>query len=229
MFDEVLGYLNEADSYLAIEFLERQENPREVLQVYNQLIKHFYYEEKDIQSVIVLGRAGAQFGLATSRAIEENDPGLANELKEEARAVLYNLASYTWPGWNEPGVDIDENEIAQGLDAAKATFRLAQELNMPVLRISRSHWMLGALQLATGDLEEAKKHFDEASILALEAGEPAEALLSDGFGILAVQIASPGDYDAQAQLDEVKNKLSGVDDGHYFVEQLNAAIKVFAR
>jgi tetratricopeptide (TPR) repeat protein len=229
MFEKVLGYLNEADSYVAIEFLERQEDPREVLQVYNQLLKHFYYEKKNIQSVIVLGRAGAQFGLAASNAAEENDPELANELKEEARAVLYNLASYTWPGWNEQDIEIDENEIAQGLDAAKATFRLAQALNMPALRISRSHWMLGALQLASGNLEAAKRHFDEASNLALEAGEPAEALLSDGFGMLVIQMASPGDYDAQAQLDEVKNKLSGMEDGQYFVEQLNTAVKVFAR
>lgn len=164
MLNEVLAYLNGEDSYTAIEYLGQQDNSQEVLQVYNQLIKHFYYEEKNIQ----------------------------------------------------------------GLDAAKASFRLARELDMPTLRISRSHWLLGALQLASGNFEEAKNQFAEASILALDAGEPAEALLSDGFGILVTKITSPGDYNITAWLNEVKNKLSGMEDGQFFVDQLDTATKVFA-
>lgn len=41
--------------------------------------------------------------------------------KEGAKGVIYNLALYTWPGWKEPGIAIGPGEIAQGLDAAKAS------------------------------------------------------------------------------------------------------------
>ena len=136
MLEEAITLFKETDSYATIDFLGRQDDAQEVIRIYNQLVKRFYYEEKDIQAVIVLARAGAQYGLAASQAAEKDDP-------------------------------------------------------------------------------------------ALEAGEPAEALLSDGFGALVTLLASPDDYNAQAQLTKVIDKLSSTEDGQFFIEQLETAEKVF--
>ena len=58
MFDEALGLLAGGDSFVAIELLSRQPDPLAAAGVYNKLLKHLYYEEKDIKAVINIGRAG---------------------------------------------------------------------------------------------------------------------------------------------------------------------------
>jgi len=69
----------------------------------------------------MMARAGAHYGQAAARFLRRPRSGQAKELKEGAKGVIYNLASYTWPGWKEPGIAIGPGEIAQGLDAAKAS------------------------------------------------------------------------------------------------------------
>jgi hypothetical protein len=192
MFDEALELLAGGDSFVAIEYLSRQADPLAAADIYNKLLKHLYYEEKNIQSVINMGRAGIQHSLSAAAA-SDSDPARAKELKGKARAIAYNLASYAWPGWEEPGISLGQEDVAQGLDAASAAARLSQELGLDALHQSRSDWMLAAQQMAAGDLPQAAANFKEAANLARTGDAPAEALLSDGFAALVSLLASPDD------------------------------------
>ena len=68
MFDEALELLASGDSLVAIEFLSRQDDPLAAAGVYNKLLKHLHYEEKDIQAVTNMGRAGIQHSLSAAEA-----------------------------------------------------------------------------------------------------------------------------------------------------------------
>lgn len=226
MFDESLELLSGGDSFVAIEFLSRQADPLTAASVYNKLLKHLYYKEKDIQAVINMGRAGIQHSLSAAAA-PATDPDQVKELKGQARAIAYNLASYTWPGWEEPGIEMGEAEIAQGLDAAVAAARISRELGLDALHQSRSDWMLAAQQMAAGDFARASGNFKTAAELARSAGAPGEALLSEGFACLVSLLASPDDPAAEARFMAVKRDLSDEKDGHFFIDQLQAARRVF--
>jgi len=226
--DNLLALMKEVDSFAAIDYLERQTDPLTIISLYNQLLKHYYYEVRDIQAVIMMARAGAQYGLTAARFYEAQDPATAKELKEGAKGVIYNLASYTWPGWKEPGIEIGPGEIAQGLDAAKASLRLAQELEMPPLRLSRSHWMVGVQLLASGKRSEARVRFEIAAQYADEAGQPAEVLLSKGFTLMTILLDSTDDQDSEAQYLQLKRDLAEMENGEYFIAQLDTAFEVFS-
>jgi len=44
------------------------------------VLKYYYYEETDIQAVVMMTRAGTQYGLATARFYKAQDPAAAKEL-----------------------------------------------------------------------------------------------------------------------------------------------------
>lgn len=223
-----MEYLSSGDSFLAIEYLGRQTDALAVVKTYDKLLKQLYYEKRDITAVIRMGRAGIQHGL-TSAATAGNDTALAKGLKDRARTVAYNLASYTWPGWDEPGIKLDPSQIAQGLDAAAVAVRLSAELGQDALHQSRGYWMLAAHQVAAGDLPGAAGNFKNAAELARTAQAPGEALLSEGFAALTGLLASPNDAAAEARFVDVKRRLANEKDGRFFIEQLDTARRVFGK
>jgi hypothetical protein len=128
ILEELKGFLKDADTYEAIEFLNRQGDPVEMLKRYSDLVNYFYWGKKRLLHAVAFARAGMQYSLTKSWSFLEKDPAKANELRKTARVISHNLASYTWPGWDEEGIVITETDIAVGLDAAKLNLRLVREL-----------------------------------------------------------------------------------------------------
>jgi hypothetical protein len=223
MFDEAWQLFTQTDSFAVIEFLSRQDDPTVVVDTYNDLVRYLYNTAKNIPGMISLGRAGIQYGLAQAAAV--SDPALAAEIKGRAKAISYNVAAFTWPGWDEPGIEITRTDLAMGMDAARTNLRLARELQRGDLPMSRAHWVIGAHHLAVKDYDAARREFDDAARLAASAGEPGEALLSKGYAAL-VDVLQGGDA---ALLDALKTELSGIKDGEFFVGQIDSAQRVFSR
>jgi len=40
-----------------------------------------------------------------SQSIAEGSSSAADELRDVAKRLAYNVGSFTWPGWEEPGID----------------------------------------------------------------------------------------------------------------------------
>jgi hypothetical protein len=158
-----------------------------------------------------------------------SDPELAVEIKSVAKGLAYNLASFTWPGWDEPGMVISQSDVAIGLDAAKTNLRLANELAKGDLPLSRAYWMLGGHYLASGNWSQAEACFNKAKDYAETANEESERLLARGFSLLAVLLASPDNVDARNQLDQVKSRMAQLEQGESLVKQIDTARAVFAR
>lgn len=225
IIDRAGTLLSQSDSAAVVEYLNRQPDPTDVTEVYGTLVKGLYYEQKDLPLVIALARAGIQYSLAAADEAEQSDR--AAHLRGRAKAMAYNLASYTWPGWDEPGIVVDATAVVIGLDAAKTNLRLARELKKGDLPLSRAHWMMGAQFLAAGQVDAARESFQKAANHAGRAGEQADQLLAEGFAAIVDLLQSPADSALQERLETVKAEMAFLEHGTFFIEQLDTALRVF--
>jgi hypothetical protein len=228
MIEEALDNIKDQDSYAAIEYLITDEgDERKKVNGFNVLTNQLYWEEKDLDASIAMGRAGIQYGIMAALQLEQDNPKLAHNIRTTCRAIAINLASFTWKGWDEVGIDIEPSHCLIGLDAAKAALRLSEELDENDLLRSRCHWTLGAQWLSAGELEKARDAFLTASNHAKAANEPGETLLSLGFHFLARLLVNPNDADALEKMNKVKKKLKDIKGGRAFAFQIDTAEYVF--
>jgi tetratricopeptide (TPR) repeat protein len=227
--EKALRLMREEDNFSTIEYLNQLADHVAVMDTYMELIKFYYWEEKNLPIVVMLSRAGIQEGLNIAASLEVNFPDQSQEIRGRARALAYNLASFAWPGWDESGIVVDDSDLAAGLDAAKVALRLVREMELDELRLSRAKWMLAAYYLATKDYEEAKQTFEEASEFARAAESNADVLLCEGFVALAKLLANPDDNRSRAKLDDVKMQIAKIEHGEDFINQLDTAYQVFSK
>ena len=221
MWESALKHLKEGDCFAAIAFLNSGPEPRVTLEAYGKLVGHLYWQDKDVARALCLGAAAISF--ANARAV---DGAMALDLRSSAKAMAFNLASFTWPGWDEPGIRLDGTTAALGMEAARYNLRLAQELYKGDLPRARAYWMLGAHQLAAGAFREAGANFATSAEFAARAEARDEELVAIGYVALAALIQ--GEVGARARLDEVKTELGPCANGPFFVEQLATAERVFS-
>jgi len=217
------------DSFLAVEYINSLGECVEVAKHYNNLILDLYWKDKSLPYAVVMGRAGIQHILEKAREFDKSDTKKAAKLRSFAKQLSYNLASFTWPGWDEPGIVVKKDYIVVGLDAAKLNLRLATKLKKGVLKISIAHWMLGAQHLANIDYPQALKSFSLARDLAKKAKSRSNELLALGF-IGITQILEGSDIPAGERLYESAIKgfrKIGSKEAEAYIQQLATARKVF--
>lgn len=217
------------DSYRAIEHMAGLGEPHQVARRYVDLVDDLYWKEKNLALAIVMGRAGIQEILTAAGKVESREPGEAARLRGIVKQLAYNLASYSWPGWDEPGIIIKPDYLLMGYDAARLNLRLALELEKSALRISTAYWMLGAQLLALKRHEEAITVFALALDKAKEAKEPAYQHLAIGF-IGICEVAAASDFESgRRKILESQRILRDMPgrEGPQFAEQLVAAVRVF--
>lgn len=170
------------DPYAVFEFLVRQD-PQVTADVYQQLQTNLYWQQKNLPATIAFSQAGILHCLTgaarTTPAVDSRAlPGAAKQL-------AYNLASFTWPGWDEPGIRITTSDLSIGCDAARLNLRLAEELDRPEKARANALWALGAHELAAGKYAVAQNRFLLAKEHAQRAGEAAMLRMLDGYQHMA--------------------------------------------
>ena len=184
---------------------------------YSEAMRHAYWEDKDLAGATAIAFAGISRLLAEARGA---DSTRAEALRSGAKQLTYDLASFTWPGWDEPGIIVTPPEMRAGFAAARANLRMAQELEKGDVALARAHWILGAHQLAAGHPDEGQASFQAAAGLARRANEPAEAALAQAYEALAAVAQDPS---RAARLDEVLAELAGIEGGAALAEQVTTA------
>lgn len=66
---------------------------------YSKLVKHFHWQQKKLPVLVAVGWAGIQYGLIQA----ETEVSQAQAIKSAAKTIAYDVASFAWPGWDEPG------------------------------------------------------------------------------------------------------------------------------
>jgi hypothetical protein len=186
---------------------------------YSEAMRHAYWDDKDLSAAMAIAWAGISRLLAMAHGA---DPERAYELRSQAKALSYDLASFTWAGWDEPGIVITPPEARAGCAAARANLALATELEKGELPRSRAHWILGAHELAAGRPEDARTNFEAAAALADAAGTEglSEAKLARAFVALARLAAGAA---TEVELESAVSELRADPDGAALVEQVKTA------
>ena len=196
--------------------------PTEHIPLYTELMRHAYWQRKDLPAAIEIGQTGIRHG----RALAESYPEKAEAILAQVKAIYYDLASFTWPGWDEEGIEIAKEQVRLGLDSARTNLELAIQLKKDALPFSRAYWMLGAQQLAAGDHTQALASFTMAEQHAAETDARPEELLAQGFACLTGLLADPEDQSLQLEMAEIKTALLDEEHGEMFVQQIEDAQRV---
>lgn len=224
MDEAAINQLADEPVWTIIEQLNNQPDVLVAMTAYSKLVKHFHWQQKNLPLLVAVGWAGIQYGLIQAKT----EPERAHDIQSWAKTIAYDVASFAWPGWDEPGLTVDPTAQFLGLESARLNLRLALDLGKGDLPTSRAYWLLGAHLLAAGDFEGAGDCFGETAVFAQKANAPAEAVMAEGYSAITDLLANPADRQAHVRLDRVKVELAALEDGPFFVEQLDTAYRVFA-
>jgi DNA-binding transcriptional MerR regulator len=209
----------EDGAFAAVASLAAISDVSDAANAFGQALKSAYWDHKDLVLASAIAYAGA--GRLLAAAAQATEQREADEARSAVKGLVYDLASFAWPGWDEPGVDIPAEAEAAGLSAARANLAMAVDLEKGDLPISRAHWMLGAHLLTSGEFAEARDHFSVAADFADRAGADAEMALARAFGALAdLAESKPG---AETDLSGALQDLEACEGGDMFVAQVETA------
>jgi hypothetical protein len=178
---------------------------------YSEAMRLAYWQDKDLSGAMAIAWAGIGRLLAMAH---ESEPDRAHELRSQAQRLTYDLASFTWAGWDEPGIVITPPEARAGCAAARANLALVHELGQAELAQARAHWMLGAHELAAGRPDYARASFEAAAGRYAAAGPDgaAEAALASAFAVLAdLSEGLAGESDLLAALERLRSTPGGTE------------------
>ncbi|MEX0783949.1 MAG: hypothetical protein WD557_15010 [Dehalococcoidia bacterium] len=202
----------------AVRRIEADGLHEEVAWRYDEAVRELYWKAKDLPGAISIGRAGIAHCLR--RMDEASEPGARDFFGTRAKAMAFNVASFSWPGWAEQGIVPSDADLAAGMDAAKLNLRLAEELSKPADRVEDARWLLGAHLLAAGDVVGALREFEQSG--------PERRPLYRGYALVA-EIALGRDG-ADVRFDDLVARLreDRDDDSSAHADQLATARRVFA-
>jgi hypothetical protein len=229
MRDTILQLLDEHGTYSVIESLAAQPDSLAATRTFFEVVGNLYWKQKDIYRTVVMAQAGIQFGLTAAVTASSHDPELANEIRGVAKGLAFNLASFTWPGWDEPGIEINPTYLPLGREAAALNLRLAHELNKGDLPVSRAYWLVGAHCLSAGAFQEAADHFTTARTYTDKTEANGESLLCDGYRCLALALLTPQAADNNGPFQHICTQLQEIPNGAELATQLQTAWTVFTR
>ena len=148
------------DSYGAIEMIQGKGDYKEIAQRYEYLVRDLYWQEKSVEAIVPVARAGIQYCLTKASELAEKDSAAAHKMVDYAKIISYNLSSFTWPGWDEKDIVITDEALVAGLEAAMLNVRLVDRLGGKPGQMSNSYWAIGAQYLAMKEYGKAKKRLN---------------------------------------------------------------------
>lgn len=185
-----------------------------VAKTLHDLLMHAYWKMKNLPAVMAIARAGIGYF-----------DKLGDSAKSDKRIMNYNLASFTWTGWDEPGIVISPADQKLGLAAAQASLQAVREMNLGEIPLARGCWMVGVHHLALKDYLAAIAGLCESESYAAQAGNRGEELLARGFREMAEIEESGG---SPAALERFKAELKNLgDDGVEFARQIEVAQRLW--
>ena len=229
IYQRVQRLIKEKDLFAASEYVLGLGETQTVVAAFGDLVLDCYHKAKSIAQVLHFGGAGIHCCLAAARAHDGKDETAAKELRLAAKRMATNAASFTWPGWDEPGVTISPDQMRQGLMFARYSVRQLHELDPTPAQLAFTYWFLGAQLIAHRQFAEAQQAFEAAHAYNREDGkDPEGRLILEGYIGLTKMLADSNDSD-EAEFGAAVAALLArkSDDAQFYAEQLITARAVF--
>ncbi|WP_146371236.1 hypothetical protein [Symmachiella macrocystis] len=218
------------DTYAAMAELEAAGEPAVVAEHYSQLLRQFYFQEKNVPQMVMFGRGGIGYALSQAKQLETTNPKSAEQLRGIAKTIAYNLGVNCWPGWRDEGITITASDRAAGYDAALLNLRLARELKRDAEILGHAHWLVGAHHLAAHRHADAIAEFNKSSVEFTKANKTDYQFMAAGYTALADQLSPNAAADAKQKYEAALAALKSrnTEDAKFFAEQIKTAAEVFA-
>ncbi len=144
-------------------------------------------------------------------------------LRKEARGVAFNIAAFTWPGWDDTGPITPERQTI-GLSAARVALDLAKDANDVTFN---ALWINGAHLINAKKYTEAKDFFTDA---VEHTESDSEKKMGNGWVALC-DFLDDSTEEQETKLSELLDELRSSDEenGDYFADQIEVAKDVFTR
>jgi hypothetical protein len=229
LLETLKSLARQADSR-AIEASLAASDPHRAAEALATAQRDLYWTDKDIPAIVALSHAGIAHLLKIARQSPEDTPEVARA-GHEAKALAFNLGSFTWPGWAEPGIVLTPADIAAGLEAARLNLRLAEEFNRPEKAKAKAHWLLGAHQLSAADFASAADSFRTGKTHAAQTDDPMLIQMLDGYLLLTHLLADPQNEQARGDFDAAVTALrkSDSEDTREYANQLTTALAALSK
>lgn len=221
-YEHVQALAKEQDLLAASQYVTSLGDDTAVADAFSQLIGDVHYKAKSTEQVLHFGHAGVQYCLTRAATPQDTDNKKAGDLRYAAKRMATNVASFTWPGWREPGITVTDTQLAEGLTFARAAVRMAKEQKLEPTKLAFTTWFLGAQLLANGKYDEALKVFNEnAERYAAIGGQPESLAMNQGYAGLARILAGESQVGDKA-FDEAIKALKAMDgeDAPFYAKQL---------
>ncbi len=199
--------LSPGDLDRLLDLLSIPDSLSEGLDKADKALRQAYWTDKNVGIVAWLG--GVVLPLV-HRPLNDED-------RSVVKTIAYNVASFLWRGWDEPGITINQDQHILGRQAAEINLMLANDLNKELIAKSRANWMLAAYHLIDRDFKASAEKFQTAADQAKKDGNVAEELLSLAFADLAKN--SP-------TLDARLDALRAQENGEAYAGQVVTAARV---
>lgn len=219
MIDEIVQLIKVGDREGAMRVVQREGSEHEIADRFNDVVMDLYWKARDVPALAVVARGGMEYCLV--RMEKSTDPADRDHFGSAAKRLAYNLASFVWPGWDEPGIQLTAADVAMGAEAAELNLRLAKELNKPADRVEDAWWLVGAHRLSASDPAGALAAFRNCS--------PESRPLFRGYLFLARILL--GEMSAQREFDDLIAAMRAKDtqDSKFIESQLTVAHRVFTQ
>ncbi len=159
--------------------LNASENLVTALKSAGEAVLNSYWKEKDVAACKRVAKVAIQWGLEKADAVCDGET--KSEILGAVKPIAFNLASFLWTGWDEPGIALAPGDHAIGEEAALLNLRLAVALQRDGIAQCRAHWLVGAFRLTANDYAAARETFAHAARFAEDGNGHADAIDCQGY------------------------------------------------
>ena len=172
---------------------------------------------------VPVARLQLHYALNRIEQTDEDDEEKINMLRQFARGRAYNVAAFTWPGWDDMGTISQENQEL-GLSAARVALDLASEAKDVTFN---ALWINGAHELNAKNYDAAIKFFERTR-------DAAEAKEGQYMAIGWIELTKYLDGPTEQRLTNLESAIKVLreadqDNGEFFANQIEIAREVYTR
>lgn len=172
---------------------------------------------------VPVARLQLHYALSRIEQTDDDNKEKLNKLRQFARGRAYNIAAFTWPGWDDVGtVSLESQEL--GLSAARVALDLAAQVNDVTFN---ALWINGAHELSAKNYDAAIEYFERTRDAA---GADDGQYMAVGWIELTKYLDEPTEQ-RLTNLETAIKVLREADqeNGEFFAKQIEHALDVFTR
>ena len=172
---------------------------------------------------VPVARLQLHYALNRIEQTDEREEDTLTKLRKFARGIAYNIAAFTWPGWDDMGtIPIDSQKL--GISAARVTLELASQAKDVTFN---ALWINGAHELNAKNYDAAIEFFERTRD-APDAGDG--KYMAIGWIELTKYLAEP----LEKKLTSLKAAVATLreadqENGDFFAKQIEVALDVYTR